>query len=233
MNIIDFHTHILPRMDDGSHSVGESLEMLRAEAAAGIKTVAVTPHFYADLDTPETFLKRRSEALEKLEEKMTDGLPDLLPGAEVAYFEGMKNCGLLSEMTICGTGLLLIEMPMGKWSERMFSEILQLAENLSITPLLAHIDRYGVTRDEIRLLKKFVINGGLIQANAGAFLHFATAGKMIKMINDNLVHLLGSDCHNVSTRPPNLGEAVEKITKKAGPAPITIIEAAQSRIITR
>ena len=69
MNIIDFHTHILPRMDDGSHSVGESLEMLRAEAAAGIKTVAVTPHFYADLDTPETFLKRRSEALEKLEEE--------------------------------------------------------------------------------------------------------------------------------------------------------------------
>ena len=27
----DFHTHILPRMDDGSGSVRESLEMLRQE----------------------------------------------------------------------------------------------------------------------------------------------------------------------------------------------------------
>ena len=66
MNIIDFHSHILPKMDDGSHSTDESLKMLRMEAEAGIKTVAVTPHFYAELDTPETFLKRRSEALARL-----------------------------------------------------------------------------------------------------------------------------------------------------------------------
>lgn len=233
MNVIDFHSHILPKMDDGSHSTDESLKMLRMEAEAGIKTVAVTPHFYAELDTPETFLKRRSEALARLEEKLTDDLPKILSGAEVAYFEGMKNCEMLGEMTIGQTGLLLIEMPIGGWTERMFSEIMQLAEILKITPLLAHVDRYNVSCSETALLKKFVMNGGLIQANASSFLHFATAGKMIKMINGNLVHLLGSDCHNISTRPPNLGAAVEKIMKKAGPAPITLIEAAQSRIINR
>lgn len=231
MNVIDFHSHILPRMDDGSHSVKESIEMLSSEAASGIKTVAATPHFYADLDSPETFLERRREAFGALSEKLTPELPEIWLGAEVAYFEGMKNCEALREMTIGQTDLLLIEMPLGRWNERMFSEISQLSENLRVTPLLAHIDRYEVSRADLRLLKRYVSFGGLIQANASSFLHFTTSGKMIKMINDNLVHLLGSDCHNVSTRPPNLGEAVEKINKKAGPAPLLVIEAIQNRII--
>lgn len=231
MNVIDFHSHILPRMDDGSHSVKESIEMLSSEAASGIKTVAATPHFYADLDSPETFLERRREAFGALSEKLTPELPEIWLGAEVSYFEGMKNCEALREMTIGHTDLLLIEMPLGRWNERMFSEISQLSENLRVTPLLAHIDRYEVSRADLRLLKRYVSFGGLIQANASSFLHFTTSGKMIKMINDNLVHLLGSDCHNVSTRPPNLGEAVEKINKKAGPAPLLVIEAIQNRII--
>lgn len=230
MQIVDFHSHVLPRMDDGSHSVSESIEMLRAEANSGITKVAATPHFYAELDTPTSFLERRREAYEKLSEKLTPDLPEILLGAEVAYFEGMKNCEELREMAIGDTGLLLVELPLGNWTERMFTELLQVGEQLQLTPLIAHIDRYGASRSDLNLVKRFVRFGGLVQANASSFLHFASAGRMIKMINDNLVHLLGSDCHNVSTRPPNLGEAVEKINKKAGPAPLLVIEAIQNRI---
>ena len=42
---IDFHTHILPGMDDGSSSIEESLAMLQAEGDAGIERVVFTPHF--------------------------------------------------------------------------------------------------------------------------------------------------------------------------------------------
>ena len=45
--MIDFHTHILPGMDDGSNSIEESLAMLQAEGDAGIERVVFTPHFYA------------------------------------------------------------------------------------------------------------------------------------------------------------------------------------------
>ena len=44
--MIDFHTHILPGMDDGCKSVAESLWMLRQEQQQGVDTVVLTPHYY-------------------------------------------------------------------------------------------------------------------------------------------------------------------------------------------
>ena len=43
--MIDFHTHILPKMDDGSKSTEESIAMLKMQAEQGIRWVVVTPHF--------------------------------------------------------------------------------------------------------------------------------------------------------------------------------------------
>ena len=56
--IIDFHSHILPGVDDGSQSVQESLAMLKMEAEQGIQHVIATPHFYPKHDSPEHFLER-------------------------------------------------------------------------------------------------------------------------------------------------------------------------------
>ena len=46
---IDFHCHILPKMDDGSDSINTSLAMLRAEHTQGVNRVVLTPHFYLSL----------------------------------------------------------------------------------------------------------------------------------------------------------------------------------------
>ena len=43
----DFHSHILPDMDDGSRCAEDSLKMLRMEAEQGVTRVVATPHFYA------------------------------------------------------------------------------------------------------------------------------------------------------------------------------------------
>ena len=60
--MIDFHTHILPGVDDGSRSIEESLAMLQAEADAGIERVVFTPHFYASQNSPKDFLRRRKDS---------------------------------------------------------------------------------------------------------------------------------------------------------------------------
>ena len=46
--MIDFHTHILPLMDDGSKSIEESIKMLKMLSAQGVKRIVATPHFYAN-----------------------------------------------------------------------------------------------------------------------------------------------------------------------------------------
>ncbi|MBR6529107.1 MAG: capsular polysaccharide biosynthesis protein, partial [Firmicutes bacterium] len=94
MMIIDFHSHLLPCVDHGSQSIEESIEMLRIMKSQGIDAVVATPHFYADEEFPEEFLKRRKVGAENLM-KAIEGLagedfPHIYLGAEVAYYRGMS-----------------------------------------------------------------------------------------------------------------------------------------------
>ena len=64
--MIDFHTHILPALDDGSRDVKESEGLLREEVRQGVKQIVATPHFYADRVSVEEFLRRREKSIEDL-----------------------------------------------------------------------------------------------------------------------------------------------------------------------
>ena len=112
--VTDFHSHILPGIDDGSRSVEESIRLLRLEAEQGIRHVVATPHFYARHDTPERFLKRRAESAALLREKMGmhPELPDVTLGAEVYYYPGISHSDAISELTIGSQRCILIEMPL-------------------------------------------------------------------------------------------------------------------------
>ena len=56
--MIDFHSHILPGMDDGSSSPEESLAMLEVSAEQGVDEIFATSHFYPDEEDPASFLAR-------------------------------------------------------------------------------------------------------------------------------------------------------------------------------
>ena len=62
---IDFHTHILPAVDDGSSCLEESVELLKMQKQRGVSTVVATPHFYPHRDKPEKFLERRNKAFHR------------------------------------------------------------------------------------------------------------------------------------------------------------------------
>ena len=122
--MIDFHTHILPGIDDGSRSTDESIQMLRAMPE--VTHVVATPHFYAWENTPERFLRRRTAAWEQLRERLDDTAPDIRLGAEVCYFEGICRSDELHSLCIEGTNMLLLEMPFEKWSSRALHDLLEL-----------------------------------------------------------------------------------------------------------
>ena len=56
--MIDFHTHILPHLDDGAKNTAMAVEMLGAEKAQGVTTVLCTPHYYGKR-YPDKFLFRK------------------------------------------------------------------------------------------------------------------------------------------------------------------------------
>lgn len=212
----DFHTHILPGIDDGSASVEESLEMLRLSSEQEIRHIVATPHFYANHDHPARFLERREKALEKLMAAKPASLPDITLGAEVHYFEGISDCDALEALAIGNSGHIMIEMPSAPWSERMLRELLGINQKHGLTPIIAHIDRYISPFCPWELPEKLAQLPVLIQANASFFIRYGTRSLALRMLRRGDIHLLGSDCHNLTTRKPNLGRARAVIERGIG-----------------
>lgn len=229
----DFHSHILPGIDDGSQSVQESLAMLRALSAQGIRCVIATPHFYPDSDNPAAFLTRRAAAMEQLCAAMAGeaGLPTIELGAEVYYFPGISDCEVLPQLTIGGKRCILIEMPPAPWTEKMYRDLEGIYTKQNLQPILAHIDRYIRPFRTYGIPRRLEAMPVLVQANASFFLSGSTASMAVRMLRQGRIHLLGSDCHNMTDRAPNLGAAAEVIQSRCGLGALRKIEQQENAIL--
>lgn len=216
--MIDFHSHILPGIDDGSASAEMSLEMLRREKAQGVDAVVATPHFYANIHTPEEFLEKRQAAVERLQEAAAGetGLPEMYLGAEVAYFGGMSEAEDLWNLRIADTNYLLVELPMPPWNNKIYLELSNLLHKQNLIPIVAHVDRYLIPFQRRRILNRLMQLPVLLQFNAGFFLHKQTRKLALRLVQEGCVHLLGTDCHNLSSRSPNMKNAVAVIGEALG-----------------
>lgn len=231
--VIDFHTHILPQIDDGSGSLEESIVLLKMEAEQGIRFVIATPHFYAHRDTPEKFLERRNVAERRLRDEMRnyEGLPDITVGAEVYFFPGMSGSKALQDLTIRGTRCILIEMPPPPWTEQMYQELQAVYDKQGLIPIIAHVDRYIGPFRTHNIPKKLEQMPVYVQANANFFIRKETSRMALKMLKEGQIHLLGSDCHNMEDRKPNLENALQVILDKVGRRAIRRIRICEGEVL--
>ena len=222
--MIDFHMHVLPGIDDGSKTVTSSLQMLEA-SAAHVDTVAATSHFYAEENSLSEFLTQRAEAYERLSQALEDreDLPQILLGAEVRFFRGVSAMEDLEQLCLEGTNLLLLEMPFVRWTDHMLQEVEAIGRR-GLQPVAAHIERY-LSIQPRKTMDVFWDLDVLIQCNASFFLSRWTARRALAMFRKGMIHFLGSDAHNMSSRPPNYGQALEVIEKKLGQEALDRLEA--------
>ena len=213
--MIDWHSHVLPGIDDGSRNVAESISMIQMQSSQEIKTVIATPHFYANDESVDSFLKRREKAAERLKAQLPEDAPQILCGAEVRYYPGISHMEGLECLRIEGSKLLLLEMPEIGWTEYTVRELIEMSGRSSLRIMLAHVERC------MKLQKKAVWEelqdyGILMQANASFFTDWRTRRKAISLLREGSIQFVGSDGHNVTSRPPKIGEAFEVIRKKLG-----------------
>ena len=213
--MIDWHSHILPRMDDGSHDTAESVLLVNMQKAQGVETVIATPHFYANDETVDSFLDRRKNAYELLKTELPEGSPEILLGAEVRYYQGISRMDGLKALRIDDSKLLLLEMPMSSWTEYMIRELIEMSGSGSIKIVLAHIERYLNLQTQ-NTWNRILECGILMQANASFFTSLSSKRKALTLLREDNIHFIGSDCHNLTSRPPQIGKALEIIQKKLG-----------------
>jgi protein-tyrosine phosphatase len=205
--MIDFHSHILPYIDDGSKNFDMSVEMIKIAFEQGSKYICATPHFITgEFEISREAYNDKIEGLKNLG-KLKGIDINILPGLEIYMHPDLPK--LYREKKIWGlndTSYLLIEFPMEQlpsYGENVFYEL----RLLGATPIIAHPERNLKFMKNTGLLLDLLEQGALCQLNAGSIR--GMYGKEVKafaetLVKNNMVHMIGSDAHNSSTRSPRL-----------------------------
>lgn len=202
--VIDFHSHFLPCIDDGSKSTEMSLEILKKMKGQNVDTVVATPHFYADENRIDDFLNNREKAYSSIKAEIEKIGINIKLGAEVTYFQGISKADEIKKLTTEDTSILLLELPFDKWDNSIIEEVDYLINKRKFTVLLAHLDRYISISENKKYIKKLVKMPLVVQINAGSILDNKRKKKTYSLIKKCDKIVLGSDCHNLTSRKPNL-----------------------------
>ncbi len=113
----------------------------------------------------------------------------------------------------------------------MYRELENIWCRRQITPVIAHIDRYIRPFRTFGIPERLAELPVLVQANAGLFLDGRTRRLALRLLREDQIQLLGSDCHNLDTRPPRLGAAIQLIEKRLGEQPLNRIQEYQEDVL--
>lgn len=210
--MIDFHSHILPGIDDGSKSYEESKNLLLEAKDIGFSKIISTSHYAPDcFETPEY---KREQMINELNSE--ENIPEIILGSEI--FLNYNIIDLLKEYkasTINKTNYILFELPL---RDRFYNlkDILNRLKESDYKLILAHPERYSIVQKDINFLYELRDMGIKFQSNYGSILGvygFSAKSTMKKMLKNNLVDFLGSDVHREKTIYPNVPKAIDKISK--------------------
>ncbi len=226
--IYDFHSHILPELDDGARDTAVSKELLDVSSKMGIDGIVATPHFYATENRVGRFLENRAAAVERILTVYDKAAhPRVYLGAEVAYFYGIGSAKDMERLTIEGTKILLVEMPYATWNDNVLAEIRNIRDRLKLTPVIAHMERYYKLQSK-KTFKWFIDNRIDMQFNASFLADAGNRRAVGKLIKAGAIHMIGSDCHNIGTRPQNLISGIEMLEQYSHEALRGVCELSQA-----
>lgn len=163
---IDIHSHILPRVDDGSSDMKQTLEMLKIAYRDGVRTVIATPHY------KEGRYENRAADLTAVFSNVKEQAKELLPdlklylGCEIYYSH--ESISLLEKgwiPTLAGSKYILVEFsPMKDF--KFIKNALQECLFAGYLPILAHVERYQCFQGKTSLVNDLIEMGVYIQINA-------------------------------------------------------------------
>ena len=239
---VDYHSHLLPAIDDGAVDPSDSLEMARVLSAFGFATVHCTPHLITGVydNTPE----RVGQATRSLQGLLDDaGIAlRLVPGTE-HYLDEYLPEKVEGALTVGASRYLLVEVPFKSGGDILLAMIAGL-QGPGLTPLFAHPERCSVFQPPVRKegmrgVLSFVrgrrkepdLEGSLIlslkqggcrfQGNIGSFA--GAYGSVVKeravfFLKQGIYSCLGSDAHSSQGLAATLADGFKVVAATVGEA---------------
>ena len=204
----DWHSHILPGVDDGIKTIEESLEVLRAYEGLGFKKVWLTPHIMEDYPNATDDLRKRFEELKQA----WDGTVEIALASEnmldTMFEERLANKDFLP---IGESGDHLLVETSYYTPPYAMEEMLEGARKKGYNLILAHPERYRYMEEKD--YEKYKSQGLLFQMNllslVGAY--GKTARKKAEwLLGRGMIDFLGTDVHRLAAITSNIDSAINK-----------------------
>lgn len=197
---LDFHSHILPGIDDGAKDINESLMLAKALKDWGFDRVTCTPHITSKYpNTPQDILPKFEHLKEELD-KSGIGL-DIRLSAEYrlvpeTWPKVLENNWLMP----IEERFILMELPISHREEmgliNPVEEFRKIA-SMGLTPILPHPERYFYLTEQE--LSDILDAGGKIQCNYGSYAGLygeEVRQRAVALQDKGMVSFYGTDLHN-------------------------------------
>lgn len=222
--MIDIHSHIIFGVDDGPETIEESLSLIGEAYRQGVRYIVATSHRRKGMfETPEKVIITN---FLQLKEAVAEVYPEirLCYGAELYYSKDiLSKLEKKKVPTLNGSRYILLEFSMNTpWKE--IQEAVNEVTLLGLTPVLAHIERYDALAFHAERVEELIDKGCYTQVNSNHVLKPTLIGDRTKefkkrtryFLEQDLVHCVASDMHNLSSRPPFMREAYKLLTEEFG-----------------
>ncbi len=217
----DIHCHIIPDVDDGSGSMGDSLQMAELAYKSGVTGIIATPH----CNLPDLFenywCSDFTDKIEAVNERLKEkNIPVTVYAGQEISTSGEQNIASLLEkgefITLNNSRYPLIEFDFYERENTALKYVEALCAE-GYTPIIAHPERYGFTRFNIDSIKKMRSVGALMQLNGGSLtgdfgLNAMRTAK--KILQEQLADFVASDAHSQYARTPDLSDAHEIVCER-------------------
>jgi protein-tyrosine phosphatase len=202
--LVDIHSHVLYGMDDGSRTLENSLAMLRMAQEHGTTAIVATPHANLEYRFDPGLI---AERLEELRQGAPSGI-EIYRGCDfhLSYDNIQDAIQNPKKYAIHGGPYMLVE-----FSDLLIfnntGEIFGRLRDAGMIPVITHPERNSLLRQRLDKIATWVGEGAFNQVTSGSLL--GGFGKRAQefsrqLLENNLVHFIASDAHDLEHRPPRM-----------------------------
>ena len=220
--MIDIHTHLIPNVDDGADSIDETLRLAREAVSEGIRHTILTPHhnrYWIKNEKNDVIehTKKVSEAIKLA------GIPLTVSASQEIRMneEFMDHLFKDLYLPLDKEGKYYLVEFSWKSIPSFAHDYLQQMIDAGITPVIAHPERQRPFIENPNYLREFIEMGCISQVTATSIVGgYSEEIRQIahEMMEENLIHTIASDAHNVTTRPFNMTNALDILSSQYGTA---------------
>ena len=195
---VDMHSHILPKLDDGSDGVTTSINLIKDLIDLGFSKLIATPHVMSEFYPNSTDQILSNHAQLKKELINAEIRIELDIAAEYYVDDHFLKLVSNKDVLTFGDKLVLIEFSYVNPPQNLFDVIFHIESN-GYKPVLAHPERYAYWNNKFDVFQELKRRGVLFQINSNSFggYYGISAQKTAINFSEKLfVDFLGTDAHN-------------------------------------